>query len=122
MTGMASLRGTTEDMKRAHRVAFELTFPEWNGKEWVLHRCDNPPCCNPAHLFLGTPRDNAVDMIAKGRRADTRGENHGSAKLTAAQVLEIRASKLSSNIIADQYGVSGRLIRVIRQRVVWRHL
>lgn len=58
--------------QRASRVAWELAFGPIPNGLWVLHRCDNPPCCNPGHLFLGTPADNHADMTAKGRAAHPR--------------------------------------------------
>ena len=75
----------------AHRTAWRLT----NGEDLpstvkVCHRCDNPPCVRPDHLFLGSQADNVADQIAKGRRHRTNGAKNGRAKLSVEQVLEIR--------------------------------
>jgi hypothetical protein len=67
----------------AHRLAWELTFGMIPEGTFVCHKCDNPPCCNPDHLFLGSAADNTWDMVTKGR--------HGSVRLTPEQVAEIRS-------------------------------
>src|SRR5437868_10934090 len=73
----------------AHRVAYELQYGPIPDGLSVLHHCDVPLCCNPAHLFLGTQADNMADMARKGRSSDQRGEANTNRKLTAAQVAEI---------------------------------
>src|SRR5688500_12424982 len=60
-----------------HRVAYQLATGTDPGDLFVCHRCDNPPCCNPAHLFLGSARDNARDALKKGRLVFSLGERHG---------------------------------------------
>jgi len=119
----------------AHRMAYELTFWAVPSGMCVLHRCDNPPCVRPDHLFLGSNRDNVADKVAKGRQA--RGDTHGSrtrpdrvprgerngahlhpetrprgervntSRLTRKQVLEIRALVQSRN--ATQRAIAERL-------------
>ncbi|WP_081075214.1 HNH endonuclease signature motif containing protein [Burkholderia multivorans] len=75
----------------AHRVSFELHRGPITGTQDVMHSCDNRKCINPAHLNLGSRRDNMHDMITKGRARKCRGEAHPVAKLTAGAVDQIRA-------------------------------
>lgn len=107
-----------------HRIAYFLYYGEQPADLCVCHKCDNPPCCNPSHLFLGTRRDNLDDMHAKGRRKydPTPGELNGRAKLTASQVLDIRASTLLRSQLAEKYGVGWSAIDRIIKRRSWTHL
>lgn len=110
--------------KLAHRISWELFRGEISPEQHVCHKCDNPGCVNPEHLFLGDPAINCADKIAKGRLryGTSRGESHGCAKLTETQVFEIRDSVGPSRVVAEKYGVSGRQVRDIRARRVWRHI
>jgi hypothetical protein len=94
----------------AHRLAFELANSTLvpHGQV-VMHSCDNPPCCNPAHLRIGTYADNSADMVAKGRSANTRGERSGKAKLTDAQVADLRRRYAAGEFLtalARELGIS----------------
>lgn len=94
---------------------------------WVLHHCDNPPCCNPRHLFLGTHLDNMRDMFSKGRRtAATGATNHGTAKLTAEQVAEARAfytgRRGECKALCDRFGVHKNTMLAALHGRTWRHL
>jgi hypothetical protein len=108
----------------AHRVAWVIA----SGSEipddlQVLHRCDNPPCCNPAHLWVGTCADNMHDKKAKGRNC--RGETGGNAKLTDAQALDIRRRYASGERqidLAKEFNVSNSVISRIVLRKTWWHL
>lgn len=86
---------------RSSRLVYALIHGPIPDGLCVLHRCDNPPCCNPAHLFLGTKGDNTADMMAKGRRG-------GPVKLSAEQVREIRVRVAAGERqwrVAKEYGV-----------------
>lgn len=117
--------GTTKvagKSKLAHRLSYERSVGPIPEGLCVLHRCDNPPCINPDHLFLGTRYDNTQDMINKGRMRKASGENSGRSKFTAEQILKIRDDKRSGKIIADEYGVAKSSITRIRSRINWKHL
>jgi hypothetical protein len=114
--------------RAAHRVAWELTFgplPSWAGPDSLcaLHRCDNPPCCNPAHLFLGTSAENNHDRHAKGRDGSAPCEENGRAKLTEAQVAEVRArltGGATERSLAMEFGVTKATIHKIKYGRRWR--
>lgn len=122
--GIIKIRsGNDAKTKRAHRVAWELINGAIPDGMYVLHRCDNPPCCNPTHLFLGTHADNMDDMKAKGRQAS--GEHHGRAKLTDGEVANIRGLigvGVPVRAIARAKRLSRRAIRAIASRETWRHV
>lgn len=108
-----------------HRYAWTLTNgPILDGLD-VLHRCDNPPCCNPNHLFLGTQADNNIDRDLKGRQVAPKGDHHPCAKLTSAQVIEIRKLKvegIAGPQICDMFGITKDHLSQIILRKVWKHL
>lgn len=86
----------------------------------IRHTCDNPRCINPSHLLVGTHKDNTADALTRGRFVV--GVAHKNAKLTEAQVAEIRQSPLSSSQLASIYGVGRRVISRIISREDWRHI
>lgn len=110
----------------AHREAYEIAYGVTIGDElMVCHRCDNPSCCNPAHLFVGTAADNNADRALKGRNGDTRGEKHPRAKLSDADVFEIRRMRSDGMIyktIAARFGVTAQAICYICRWRTWRHV
>ena len=105
----------------ATRVAYTITFSD-PGELNVLHTCDNPPCCNPAHLFLGTHSDNLQDAISKGRAI-----LDAKRKMTDELALEIRDRYLSSSTIterdlSEEYGISFNAIGEMIRGNSYRHL
>lgn len=106
--------------RRAHRVSYEMHYGPIPEGLLVCHKCDNPPCVNPSHLFLGTAKDNSDDMVRKGRSKVTRG--CFKSKLTDEIVLEIckriDAGDTYDDISRDA-GVSKPAISRINTGVVW---
>lgn len=98
-------------------------------KMYICHRCDQPACCNPSHLFLGTAQDNSDDMVAKGRYGGKRNLPIGSAikssKLREDQVAEIKLAlkhHMSQPKLARHFGVSVVTINNIANGKIWRHV
>lgn len=109
---------------RAHSVAYTLIHGAiGESASLILHRCDNPPCCNPSHLVAGTQADNHADRGEKNRQAKGRGI--ASAKLTEAKVREMRrrvAEGEAIRAVARRFGVSQRTTQHIIRRVWWKHV
>lgn len=104
-------------MQAAHRVSWRLHNGPIPDGCVVCHRCDEPKCVNPEHLFVGTSSDNMRDMVAKGRQKYQWGEANASARLTDAQVVEIRARYLrygarrsNAGALAAEYGVNRKYL------------
>lgn len=106
----------------AHRYSYELHVGPIDDGLFVCHRCDNPSCVNPAHLFLGTAQDNTADMDANGRRVIVRGEQSGSAVLTAQEALDIWRSEGRAADVGLRFGVSAGAVKSIRQGRSWAHV
>ena len=109
----------------AHRVAYAV----WRGPIpdglYVLHNCDNRPCCNPSHLFLGTHQDNMDDMYGKGRGKKASGEKLPQTKLSESKVLQIKTlirDGFKNPEIGRQFDVSTATIHNIRHNKVWKHI
>lgn len=114
--GQAAARGRAERI--AHRVSWALTFGSVPDDLWVLHRCDNPPCVRPDHLYLGTGTDNAHDMWDRNRHPRT-------ARLTESDVAQIRAAAargVSRQELAHRYGVQYMTITDVIWRRTWKHV
>jgi hypothetical protein len=150
--GKISAGGRGGKLKDAHRVSWAIHNGPIPSGLWVLHTCDNPPCTNPRHLFLGTPLDNVRDMRAKGRgmsgdahtaRTNStyleRGDQHWShrdpgkvrrgvamwnARFVDADIasIRLRAKKEPAQKIAKDYGVCRATIENIAKRRTWRHV
>jgi hypothetical protein len=130
------------ELHYAHRVSFFLKNGSFERKTYICHRCDNPSCFNPSHLFAGTPLDNNLDCKRKGRnnagkklpqgnrhwsrrdkekvKATFVGVNNVTAKLNPDAVREIRASNETGVALAERFGVTSALISSVRKNKIWK--
>jgi hypothetical protein len=106
---------------KAHRFMWEQCFGAIPEGMFVCHKCDNPGCINPEHLFLGTPQDNVQDCIKKGRfyHVWVCGEKHGKSKLTERQVLETFNALGTYRTLAGKYGISRTVVCCIKSGKNW---
>lgn len=113
--GRMSLGSKQDGRELAHRPAYMFAYGPIPDGLFVLHDCDNPPCCNPTHLFSGTHTDNMRDKIAKGR-----ANNQTTRKLSDADILSIRERWSTGGVtqpeLAAEYGVSQSLIHLVVSR------
>lgn len=120
-----SLGNSNSKLIPAHRMAYALQYnliiipPDM----CVLHHCDNPPCCNPNHLFLGTNNDNVQDKVRKGRMNPLKGEKNPCARLTEDDILSIRKSRANGETcvsIAKRYSMTSANISHIARGKGWK--
>lgn len=109
-----------------HKVAYELAYGKVPDGLCVLHRCDNPACVRPSHLFLGTKGDNNSDRASKGRNDDRRGANNTGAKLDEEKVKAIREmlkqGGRSQKSIGEAFGVCQAVVSSIQLGKSWTHV
>lgn len=115
-----------DSMQRAHRVAYRLTYGSFPEKLQVLHKCDNPSCVRPDHLWLGTNTDNVRDKVLKGRASSLAGEANPKAKLTAAQVIEMRkyweSGEYTQGALAKMFNIRLGTVSGVVNRTAWRNI
>lgn len=122
--------GAKAKQTTAHRISWELHFGPAAPDQVVCHKCDNPACVRPDHLFVGTQAENLADASRKNRLVGNRGIFKGSAnvqsKLTEGDVRNIRKryalGGITHKILAREYGVSKGLVGAIITRRAWKHV
>jgi hypothetical protein len=110
----------------AHRISFQNMYGDLiHEKPFICHKCDNPTCVNPIHLFVGTPKENSKDMKVKGRSVSQFGETNGMAILKEYDVLHIKhllKHGVMGTFIAKMYKVNKCTIYSIKNGENWKHL
>lgn len=110
----------------AHRAAYESQHGEGSAAGWVIrHTCDNPPCCNPGHLLIGTHADNMADMVERGRRNAVFGERVNTARMSECDVLEARRLAAAGSPVVDvarMFSLEYGAMRALIKGQTWRHL
>lgn len=123
--GYGYLKSGNSKKLSAHRVSWELHHGEIPDGLWVLHRCDNPQCVNPDHLFVGTAKDNNEDMMSKGRQKLNNsgnwqaGEKHRKSKLSSEAVAIIREKRMRPTDYSKIYGISVSTVCNIQAGRTW---
>lgn len=116
--------GINNKVYLVHRIVYEQIYGYIPDGLYILHKCNNPSCCNPKHLYLGTQKDNMKQMSEDGRSA--RGEKSSSAKLKVEDVLEIRklysTEKYYHWELGEMFGVSRQQITKILNNQNWKHI
>jgi hypothetical protein len=134
-SGSSQLYGRIKVNKKAvpaHRFSWEIHNNQKvpNGM-FVLHRCDNPECVNPDHLFVGTHQNNMDDKVAKNRQAKgdcfknrnhAKGERNGLSKLTEQQVIKIFQDQRSQRVIAKDHNITQAAVWAIKNKRTWSYL
>lgn len=109
----------------AHRFSYELHYGPFDKSLDVCHKCDNPGCVRPEHLFLGTHQDNMADKIKKGRAIYINGERCHSAKLDEKKVFDIRDLRKNGMLVKDiakRFNVTSSAICSVVKRKTWKHI
>ncbi len=114
---------------KTHRASYAAFVAPVEAGQTICHRCDNPPCMEPTHLFVGTHLDNMRDMKAKGRRRPdvgyVKGEAHHSSKLTEGDVRRMRALRVEGatyTVLVAEFGVSKQTVGDICNHKIWKHV
>ena len=111
---------------RAHRFSWIIANGTIPRGFLILHHCDNPPCCNPNHLFIGTQQDNMSDMVMKGRVGDRNGELAANSKLTEVEVTEMRKLHATGEYcyteLGERFGVHRTQVSNIVRGKSWKHI
>lgn len=119
--GIGSRTDGSRRTVRTTRYAYEISFGPIPDGLYVLHKCDNPRCVNPDHLYLGDQKKNMQDMRERGRSNYVRGEKIGLSKLNEKQIAEIRSMNIPNTLIARKFDVTPATIGYIRNGKTWKH-